>query len=237
MRDLQRVARDEALAAIPDSPATLEFRAIALDPRGTVYRSDRGLIAVVETEQVIAARGEVRPDDVEAVCLALGGGYEVLADRAAHQRLRNAFEFERATIWSRAGTWRNVAAPVPGLAIRVLAADDTLDHLEEELRGEIERARPHYPIWAGFRDGKAAGFAYCSTWTETWADISIDTIPAARRQGVAAVVVSTLIDGFIAQGKLPVWGAVDSNVASLGLAKKLGFTRMEGELFVREADW
>jgi hypothetical protein len=236
MDQLERMPRDHALREIADAPASLEFRAVALDPQGAVYRSDGGLIVVAAGAHLVGAMGEVRPRDVAAVCGAQAVGWELLADGAAHRRLGEAFRFERALVWTLGRPWAGAARRVDDLTIRPLEASDSLDHLSDELREEIGRQWPPEPVIAGFVGPVAVGFSYCASQTETWADISIDTLEGHRGRGVGAAVASVLIDDIVARGKQPVWGAVESNAASLRLAEKLGFTRAAGELFVCERE-
>lgn len=76
---------------------------------------------------------------------------------------------------------------------------------------------------ARFVDGRPVSFCYPCWSTEALWDISIDTVEAYRRRGCAADAVRFMIHHMRASGRDPVWGAVESNAASLGLAAKLGF--------------
>ncbi len=66
-------------------------------------------------------------------------------------------------------------------------------------------------------------FCYPVLRTEKWWDISIETIDAYRRQGHAGRAVRAMTRHMWKSGRSPVWGATDSNVASLSLARRLGF--------------
>jgi predicted GNAT family acetyltransferase len=72
-------------------------------------------------------------------------------------------------------------------------------------------------------NGVAASFCYAGSTTETLWDVSIDTLEPFRRQGYAGLCVAYVVDQMNREGKRPVWGAVESNEASLRLASKLGF--------------
>jgi GNAT superfamily N-acetyltransferase len=70
--------------------------------------------------------------------------------------------------------------------------------------------------------------AVCSAaWeTETRWDVSVETVPRHRRRGLAAACFAALARWMLAErGKRPVWGAHESNPASLALAGRLGFVR------------
>lgn len=232
MHPVEHLTSEEALQAIRDTPATLEFRAMALDPKSAVCRSGAGMLLIDARAQMFGAVGDVAADDVERLYQQQAADYELLADRAAFEQLRGRFELERAIIQSLDGPWAARSPAIAELTIRPLEASDSIDHLPDELRSQISRERPVREIIAGFVDGVAVSFAYCASQTETWGDISIDTIELHRGRGIATAVVSELIDRIFAASREPVWGAVESNAASLALARKLGFTRFAGELFV-----
>jgi RimJ/RimL family protein N-acetyltransferase len=233
---LTHVAPNQALREIADSPATLEMRAVALDAEGAVYRSGGGLFAVDARDRMLGALGAVEARDLGALCPDDKPAWEFLADRVAHERLREVRPFERAIIQTLAGPWQAWERKVPGLAIRPLAPGDSLGHLPAELRREIDDVWPGELVFAGFIDTVAVSFSYSSSRTETLADISIDTLEAYRGRSIAAAVASALIDHLVANGLTPVWGAVEGNAASLRLAAKLGFRQPAGELFVCEAE-
>ena len=66
--------------------------------------------------------------------------------------------------------------------------------------------------------------------TETLWDVSVETVSDYRRRGLAAACFIALARWMLAErGKRPVWGAHESNPASLALAASLGFVR-ESEL-------
>ncbi|MBP9087581.1 MAG: GNAT family N-acetyltransferase, partial [Kofleriaceae bacterium] len=58
----------------------------------------------------------------------------------------------------------------------------------------------------------------------TWFDVSVDTVREYRQLGLASIAAAALLDDEIAQGRQPVWGAIDDNIASHRLAARLGFT-------------
>lgn len=234
MGPLPFVPRERALRELADAPASLEFRAIALDPRAVVYRSGDGLLLADRHGPLIGAAGAVTARDFEALDEIKELDCELLADRAAYQVLRAHREFERAIIHTLWGSWQRPDLQIAGLVVRPLQRSDSLDRLPRGLRDEIERARQREIVFAGFIEGAAVSFSYSSSATETLADVSIDTLLAHRGRGVGAAVASTLIDCLVRQGKMPVWGAAEDNRASLRLAEKLGFTRPAGELFVCE---
>ena len=234
MHSLQPVSREQALAEIPDTPTTVEFRAIALDPGSALYRSGDGLLLVDSQKRLVGAIGAVVSQDVDTLYQIGKLDCELLADLAAYERLRIGRAFERAIIQTLPGPWRRPDCRIADLVIRPLDPSDPLDLLPHELRHEIDRERQLEIVFAGFVDGTAVSFAYSSSCTEMFSDISIDTLQEHRGRGLGAAVVSSLIDRIVEEGSAPVWGAVTGNRASRRLAEKLGFTHWAGELFVSE---
>jgi hypothetical protein len=79
------------------------------------------------------------------------------------------------------------------------------------------------PVAAAWRDGRAVAFCYPVLQTETLWDVSVDTLADYRGRGLAARVARTMIRHMRGQDKAPVWGALETNGASLAVARQLGF--------------
>ena len=87
------------------------------------------------------------------------------------------------------------------------------------------------PMAASCHAGRAVSFCYPVVRTESWWDVSIETLDAYRRQGHAGRAVRAMTRHMWQTGRSPVWGAADDNAASLALARRLGF-REVGRLAV-----
>ena len=117
--------------------------------------------------------------------------------------------------------------------MELLAPD--LSGLPSALRAEVGAALARVqPLFVARVPPGDAGriVAVCSAaWeTETLWDVSVETVPDHRRRGLAAACFIALARWMLAErGKRPVWGAHESNPASLALAASLGFVR-ESEL-------
>jgi GNAT superfamily N-acetyltransferase len=117
--------------------------------------------------------------------------------------------------------------------VRLLAGPEELRLLpprfRPELRAELERTlRRGAPAVAAFVGGVPVSFCYVASETEGLWDVSIDTLEEHRRQGHAAQCAASLIRHMRhTAGKEPVWGAVESNTASMGLAVQLGFVPVD----------
>ncbi len=92
-----------------------------------------------------------------------------------------------------------------------------------ELIDEIHEARRLGPVAASFEGDPPVAFCYPALETETLWDVAIDTLEPFRRRGHAAAAFAVMESLMQARGRKPVWGAVESNLASLALARKLGF--------------
>ncbi len=212
------------LAALPDRPRWIEARAVLRTGHARVFEDDGGFVvrndapggglavvvrapsAALVREAVTdrAGREVIAPaDDADAVRAALAGWSE---ERAVLHELRDA---------------SRLAAPCAD--VRPLTAEDALDGAPDGLREELDAARRGGVVWTACVDGTPASFAYAYWRTEGWFDVSIDTLEAFRRRGLARVAVSELIRRERAEGREPVWGAMESNAASLQLAASLGF--------------
>ena len=99
--------------------------------------------------------------------------------------------------------------------------------LADELRG--------HRVWTAYVDGAPVAFAYAPWRSARWFDISVDVLPGARQLGLGTIVAAAMIRDGRADGREPVWGADESNAASLRLAKRLGFVTVD-EIFVAPPD-
>ena len=139
-----------------------------------------------------------------------------------------AWQHEAATIYT-APTLDRVRAVPPGV-VRQLTAEELvrIPARHAGLRDELlVEALAGTPVFAAFAGHQPASFCYPGAVTERWWDISIDTLEPFRRQGYATQCVAHAIQHMAAEGKMPVWGALESNPASARLAAKLGFTPVD----------
>jgi len=95
--------------------------------------------------------------------------------------------------------------------------------LPPDLNEELAIASQYSPVAAAFAEDGPVSFCYAGAETEGLWDISIDTLERYRKQGYAGVCVAYMIEHMSREGKQPVWGAEEVNVASMRLAAKLGF--------------
>jgi len=75
-------------------------------------------------------------------------------------------------------------------------------------------------------EGVPVSLCYPALVTESFWDVTIETVEGYRRGGRAVAAFLRLESEMRDSGLEPVWGALESNAASLALAAKLGFERV-----------
>jgi RimJ/RimL family protein N-acetyltransferase len=212
---------------VPDIPRLVETRSMLLGGGCRIFgRVDEGHVVIVDADSTLASViGRPDPREIAEAVATLRG--ELLADEPTTAHVAAAlpgWREEAAAIHTRAA-----ATPFPPAALptRELRGSDPLDHLAPVLREEIEDARSRTPVVVACADGLPVAFCYASSETESWWDVSIDTVEAYRGRGFAAAAFLRLAAPFAERGKAPVWGALDSNPASLRLAARLGFVPVD----------
>jgi RimJ/RimL family protein N-acetyltransferase len=134
----------------------------------------------------------------------------------------------------------------PDVTVFVSADAPALHHIPDALREELEDALaghpaarfvpgalPPYtpadlsptpvPVAAAWVDGRPVAFCYPVLQTERWWDVSVDTLEEFRGRGLAPRAAREMVRLMRTRGKSPVWGAVETNAASLSVARRLGF--------------
>jgi hypothetical protein len=212
---------------LPDIPRWIEAHGIAADPRS--WRREIGAGFAVGND---AARLVVVAGDADAA--------EVAALAREVPRHTMLFAIERADLAAASGRGvvRALLHTLPdpsGLpeleGAAPLPPEARLAHLPEALAAELASVRPHRTIWAAFLDGVPVSFAYAPWRSARWFDVSVDTLAEGRQLGLGRLVATAMIRDERAQGREPVWGADEGNLASLRLAHTLGFMKVD-ELWV-----
>ncbi|MCP3136228.1 GNAT family N-acetyltransferase [Pyxidicoccus xibeiensis] len=213
------------LAALPDVPELVWARGALLSGSGSVEWTD-GRSALLYENLEACVVGRPPRARLLAYLERLPQGTEVvmgLEDARALGPLPGWRE-EVAVVHVQQGP--PPAPPVIRGEVRILEADAPLDlrHLPVDFVSELTRARVSSPLAVAFTEGLAVAFSYSGSETETWWDVSIDTHEPFRRQGYAAATAHALIEHMRTRSKRAVWAALESNIASLELAARLGFT-------------
>ena len=227
-----------ALDILPDDPACIEARSMMLSGRGRIiWRDDTAVVLHAPAERLASILGRFRWAAVAPALRELSDDVEVVT---------RAQEFERAGALP--ADWMAEPAlvhqepaviPEPTTAWLVTlftaAHPPDLRHVPTALRRELEAALAFSPIAAAFDGDVAVSFCYAGWETETWWDVSIDTLPLWRARGFAEAATIALMNHMRGRGRRAVWAALESNVASLAVANRIGFERVGRLAVVRRA--
>lgn len=233
---------------LPDEPRFVDLRGLLLSGRCEVQCGDdpgRGFLARSHDFPFGAVFG--RPE-TETVRCAVAGAHAAATTRAGEgsdeewhllaqpesvEAVREALPdwgTRGVMIHRYEGPWPpSPAAPPSGVDVRLApngsaAAGLDLSHLPHALRRELTLEYVvRRPMAAALVDGRPVAFCYAPFVTPSLWDVAVDTLEPHRRRGLAAVCFRTLAVHLAADGKRPVWGALESNTASMALAAKLGF--------------
>ena len=225
-------------AQLPDEPRWLETRAMLQTGHARVIGGDSvasGFVVrlVHGALSVVAVVGRPARDAIAHAVADVTDFTPIIAQTADRSYvadvLHASWTCERAILHRLTGAGedsRRVQRDPPyasALDVRLLTLDESVAHLPAGLRHEITHARAFAPIAAVFVEGTPVSFCYPVWITERLWDVSIDTLEAHRGRSLGARAVRFMIDMMAADGREPVWGALESNSASLRLGAKLGF--------------
>jgi hypothetical protein len=207
---------------LPDLPRWVEANGIAADPAGWREELGAGFVLGHDAAKLMVVAGEVETTDVVRIA---GRPHVILVER---EELARALEVagrraERAILH----TLPDPAA-LPDYEGALPLGDAALPAvLPEALGAELAWARVRGTVWTTWVDGDPVSFAYAPWRSQTWFDVSVDTLPDARQLGLGTIVAAAMIRDERAHGREPVWGADERNTASLRLARRLGFAPVD----------
>lgn len=218
----------DVLASLPDLPRWVDARGLLLSRRGVVVETADGcrLICGRADRLVVPITVELSPQLGATAAREVPGASVLLQDvmlPAGRYHLPD-WTAEAATLYTlppdRARGWR-----VPPWATAPMSREqiDAAAHVPTPLLDDLRDAVGRTPVWSASKDGRPVAFAYAAQTTETWFDVSVNTLEEARHQGLARAAVMGLIVDRMLRGLRPVWGAEKRNEASHALARRLGF--------------
>jgi len=232
-------------ALLPDLPRLVETRGMLLSGRCELLEApgpgpvdfiargtDFGLCCVSGNPALPGLGPAAEGLGATAVLCAADAGDRVAAALPGWNRAR-ALIHSRAGAGVPAGMAASSTARVAMLSQRDAAS---LSHVPEPLREEISTALGFSHVAAAFVEERPVSFCYAVYETEGLWDISIDTLEAHRGKGLARACCEFLIEHMSRHGKEPVWGALEENVASLKMAKSLGFAPVDELAVFRRAE-
>ncbi|MCI0524510.1 MAG: GNAT family N-acetyltransferase [Acidobacteria bacterium] len=222
------------LSIVPDQPKWVELRGMLLSGQcevdGLEDAERLSFVARHAETDLVFVYGCPALDVVRQVVARQSSSEAVLClpeDRGHVAEAVPEWRSELATIYRLTDGGR--LPEVPAGAVRLLAPSEieAMDHAPAELREELIEAAVYSPVAATCVEQLPVSFCYAGSRTESLWDISIDTLAGHRNRGYAALCVAFLIEHFRDHGLAPVWGALESNVASMKLAAKLSFTPVD----------
>ncbi len=247
-----------ALTRVPDLPRWIDTRGMLLSGRAVVYDGDdggsAGFVAAVPDAALASVVGRPPIRLLQRAIASLAGDVNLLAqmeDADYVAAVLAGWRRQRALIHVPGD--RDDTSPAPAdPATRIFSRQTApaFDHVPDQLRRELMDAlngrtvsrfvpgmlpaapaaapRAIVPMAAVWANGRPVAFCYPVWQTETLWDVSIETLPAYRRQGLGRRAARTLIRHMRATGRQPVWGALESNTPSRRLAASLGFLEAAG---------
>lgn len=225
------------LKELPDKPRCVETRdLLAWEGSAFIENEDKnGFVVWSKEDDIGSIVGNVAST---ALTQAANDCSELLAfPENIHgvQKHLSDFQAERATIFKAPDNFP--LSLVHTCKIVDISDISLTNHIPNDLKAELLDLEDDEPlIMAAFAGDLPVAFAYVASETETFWDVSIDTLEAHRRKGYAASAVYALMNVMKARGKIAVWGALQSNTASLNLARKLGFVAVDELWVLNRAD-
>lgn len=223
---------------IPDTPETLEARALALLDETSVYPLEPAGVLLVDGDcRLGCLYGTLTIESFLRRYCENQLACEVVAPAplATEDWSRSGLEPEPATLW-RLGPAGLQQPPEPSdVEVQLLQVLGQYDYRTGIRLDDLLEGAPvlsHGPVSNVSIQGRLLAQAYVPWRTERLADLSVATLEPHRQRGLGAAAVTPVIAALLASGVEPIWGAVTSNHASLALARKLGFTAPAGELLV-----
>lgn len=87
-------------------------------------------------------------------------------------------------------------------------------------------------VAGAIREGKLVSIAHTFATSELHADIGVVTHPEWRGQGLATSVAALVANAIRRDHRIPVWSCGGSNIASLRIAKRLGFEEVSRRTYL-----
>ncbi len=222
------------LSFIPDEHKFVELRALLLSDECEVYgfaeTARLSFVACYEEPDLAFVYGRPARAAIRQVAARQPSEETILClpeDRAYVEDALPEWHSELAIIYRLADDTR--LPNVPAGAVRWLASSEleAMRHVPAELKEELLEAAEESAVAASCVNGLSVSFCYAGSRTKSLWDISIDTVAEYRERGYAALCVAFMIEHFRKQGLAPAWGALESNLASMKLAEKLGFVPVD----------
>ena len=209
-----------------------------------------GFVVELASRALLSAIDNPPPALIAARAGAMIGDVNLLCEPASAPTVAQAlpgWSAQPARLHALPLTVRSDDETDPDVSIFSLAGAPLLDHVPQSLREELTEALEGHPaarfvpgalpprqpadasdtpipMAGAWADGRPVAFCYPALQTESLWDVAVDTLAAYRGRGLAFRAARAMIRHMRARGKAPVWCALESNRASLSVARRLGFT-------------
>lgn len=225
--DQESVLRRELLERISDIPRYVLLRALLLDQTSRLVGNREG--AVILSSRCPLAFLWGLPSAEALVAFALED-VEILSEQP-FEGILPGWVWERGTFMTLAGEERllKITGETEG-SVEPLTWD-LLEGVPTDLRRDLETALEMGTAMCARVDGLPVSFASAYLRSESYFDLSVDTLEAYRNRGLARRCAAAVIEVEKRLGRNPTWGALDSNAASLRTGQSLGFVP-QGHLWV-----
>lgn len=224
--------REALLERVPDEPRHVDLRGLLLrddvECRPDVSGAD-GYVVCVPALQLACCWGDPPDEALDLVAASATRGTQIVYDETLEERVASRFEAlarERIHFFALPGG----ADPAPRRGGEAAAVDIVepggnpgFAHLPDRLAAEMRDALGRTFVAMAVVEGRPVAFCYPHHETERYWDVSVDTLEAFRRRGYAADAFRGACARLRQAGKEPVWGSLESNAASMGMARALGF--------------
>ncbi len=217
------------LQLLPDIPRWIYARWMVLSGNGRIYvenKSENSFIIQDPNNGLTCVVGKPGADVIQKSLTSIDMPVRIIGFKNNYRYIENELkEFERSTAYLYTLSEEKPKYSYTDASVRFMMKNDiqAARHIPDVLRKELVDALLQSPVAAGLIEDKPVSFCYAAAMTETLWDISIDTLKPYRNKGYAGHTVGFMIEHMMTKGKRPVWGAEESNRASVHLAKKLGF--------------
>lgn len=135
---------------------------------------------------------------------------------------RLEYEFDPERFRQQCGTWR---AQLPrGFTVRPYDRHLAQEHNLETFWGSIDTFLAHGFGYAVMHQDQPVSRCHTVLIGNDHAEISVETLEAHRRQGLATFSACAFIERCLVSGLTPAWSCWDHNIPSQRLAEKLGFS-------------
>ena len=232
VNDLERVW----LGQLPDEVRWVDFRGLLYEGRSKVIGDEAGCVILTPDYPGGSIIGRPSLDALEAAkrwrSAHSDEPSEMIAQPEDAEYLASAFQGWRRgeAILHRLDPDLRIEAAAARHDVRMMTAKDR-EHLEGlpnalhvEIGNAIDRGMPVAGAYAKTDKGsQPVAFCYAALETESLWDVSVETLPEFRRQGLAEACFLAIEEAERARGRTAIWGAHDDNHASLALARRLGF--------------